>query len=126
VRCRSEIWYQRRLTRVGSIRENFIKVSFQEKQLHLKVKYGFYFKFATSHFYRNNYELWSLTMKASFLGQDVGEEVQNGYVEPKDHETYNALTKDEKDDLKYQRKRDGQVIFYIHQDMNESILPRVA
>jgi hypothetical protein len=28
--------------------------------------------------------------------------------------------------LKYQRKKDGKAVFYIHQAMHESILPRVA
>ena len=35
-------------------------------------------------FTRNNYEYWSLTMKALFIGQDVWDIVQNGYVEPLD------------------------------------------
>jgi hypothetical protein len=39
-----------------------------------------------------HYQLWSLTMKALFRGQDVWDIVKNGYVEPKDHVTYNALT----------------------------------
>jgi hypothetical protein len=73
-----------------------------------------------------NYELWSLTMKELFRGQDVWEIVENGYVEPTDQETYNALTQAEKDALKDQRKKDGKEMFYIHQAMHESILPRVA
>jgi len=32
----------------------------------------------------NNYEMWSLTMKALFQGQYVWEIVENGYVEPVD------------------------------------------
>jgi hypothetical protein len=55
-----------------------------------------------------NYELWSLTMKALFRGQDVWEIVENGYVEPTDQATYNALTQAEKDALKDQRKKDGK------------------
>jgi hypothetical protein len=73
-----------------------------------------------------NYEMWSLTMKALFRGQDVWEIVENGYVEPTDQATYNALTQAEKDVLKEQRKKDGKALFYIHQAMHESILPRVA
>jgi hypothetical protein len=74
----------------------------------------------------NNYEMWSLNMKALFLGQDVWEIVENGYVELVDHDTYNALTQAEKDVLKDQRKKDGKALFYIHQAMHESILPRFA
>jgi hypothetical protein len=69
-----------------------------------------------------NYEMWSLTMKALFRGQYVWEMVENGYVEPVDHTTYNALTQAKKDVLKDQRKKDGKALFYMH----ESILPRFS
>ena len=59
-----------------------------------------------------NYEYWSLTMKALFRGQDVWEIVQHGYAEPAD--------------MREQRKKDGKALFYIHQAMHESILPRAA
>ena len=39
---------------------------------------------------------------------------------------YNNLTQAEKDVLREQRKKDGKALFYIHQVMHESILPRVA
>ena len=73
-----------------------------------------------------NYEYWSLTMKALFRSQDIWEIVENGYVEPPDQAAYNALTQAEKDLLREQRKKDGKALFYIHQAMHESILPRVA
>jgi hypothetical protein len=76
-------------------------------------------------FTRKNDELWSLTMKALFWGQDVWEIFENGYVEPTEQETYNSLTQAKKDALKDQRKKDGKTMFYIHQAMHESILPRV-
>ena len=65
-------------------------------------------------------------MKALFRGKDVWEIVQHGYVEPTDMISYNNLTQDEKDALREQRKKDGKALFYIHQAMHESILPRVA
>ena len=73
----------------------------------------------------NNYEYWSLTMKDLFRGQDVWEIVQSGYAEPTDQETYNKLTQAERDSLREHRKKDGKALFYIHQVMHESILPRV-
>ena len=39
---------------------------------------------------------------------------------------YKNLTQAEKDVLREQRKKDGKALFYIHQAMHESILPRVA
>jgi hypothetical protein len=65
-------------------------------------------------------------MKALFQSQDVWEIVENGYVELEKQAPYNALTQGEKDFLKDQRKKDGKTLFYIHQAMHESILPRVA
>ena len=40
--------------------------------------------------------------------------------------TYNNLIQAEKDVLREQRKKDGKALFYIHQAMHESTLPRVA
>ena len=59
-------------------------------------------------------------------GQDVWEIVQNGYTKLADQASYNNLTQAEKYVLRDQRKKDGKVLFYIHQAMHESILPRVA
>ena len=39
---------------------------------------------------------------------------------------YNNLTRAEKDVLRGQRNKDGKVLFYVHQAMHESILPRVV
>jgi hypothetical protein len=65
-------------------------------------------------------------MKELFKGQYVWGIVDNVYVEPTYQETYNSLTQAEKDALKYQRKKDGKAMFYIHQAMHERILSRVA
>ena len=77
-------------------------------------------------FTRKNYEYWSLTMKALFRGQDVWEIVQHGYAKPADMTAYKNLTQAQKDVLREQRKKDGKALFYIHQAMHESILPRVV
>ena len=73
-----------------------------------------------------NYEYWSLTMKALFIGQYVWEIVHHGYAELADMIAYNNLTQAEKDVLREQRKKDGKALFYINQAMHESILQRVA
>ena len=65
-------------------------------------------------------------MKALFRGRDVLEIVQHGYAEPVDITAYNNLTQAKKDVLREQRKKDGKALFYIHQAMHESILPRVV
>ena len=64
--------------------------------------------FQTPIFTWNNYEYWSLTMKALFKGrQYVWEIFHNGYAEPTDQTTYNNLTQDGKDTLREHRKKDG-------------------
>jgi hypothetical protein len=65
-------------------------------------------------------------MKTLFLGQDMWDIIENGYMEPRDQEAYNSLTQVEKDALKYQRKKDGKEILYINKAIYESTLPRVA
>ena len=64
-------------------------------------------------------------MKALFKGQYVWEIVHNGYAKSTDHTTYKNLTQDGKDTLMEQRKKDGKALFYMHQAMQESIIPRV-
>ena len=71
----------------------------------------------TPSFTGNNYEYWSLTMKALLRGQYLWEIVQHGYAEPTYMTTYNNLTQAEKDVLREQRKKDGKALFYIHQAM---------
>ena len=73
-----------------------------------------------------NYEYWSLRMKALFRDRDVWEIVQHGFAEPIDMTVYKNITQAEKYVLREQRKKDGKSLFYIHQSMHESILPRVT
>ena len=69
----------------------------------------------TPNFLGNNYEYWSLTMKALFRGQYIWEIFQNGYSEPVEQMTYNNPTQAQRDALREQRKKDGKTMFYIHQ-----------
>ena len=45
---------------------------------------------------------------------------------PADMTTYNNLTQAKKDVLREHKKKDGNDLFFIHQAMHESILPRIA
>ncbi|XP_057826189.1 uncharacterized protein LOC131037941 [Cryptomeria japonica] len=72
-----------------------------------------------------NYDYWAITMKALFCAQDLWEFVENGYQEPVDATTYNALTQAEKDLLKENKKKDSKALFLIFQGVNESIFPRI-
>ena len=40
--------------------------------------------------------------------------------------SYNVLSQEKKDSSREQTYKDGKYLFYIHQAMHESILPRVA
>ena len=61
-------------------------------------------------------------MKVLFIGQDVWNIIRNLV----DEESYNNLTQDEKDSLREWGKKDAKSMFFIHQAMHESTLPRVA
>ena len=65
-------------------------------------------------------------MKPLFIGQYVLEMLQYGYAELAYQTTFNNLTQAKKDVLREYRKKDGKAMFYIHQAMHESILPRVV
>ena len=69
-------------------------------------------------FLGNNYEYWSLTMRALFRGQDVWEILQNGYTELVDQAAYNSLTQDKKDSLKEQRKKYGKALLECNACLN--------
>eukprot|EP00253_Pinus_taeda_P019205 PITA_19205 len=73
-----------------------------------------------------NYDYWAITMKALFSSQDIWDLVENGFQEPTDEATYNALSQQEKDVLRGNKKKDSKALFYIFQAVHESIFPRVA
>eukprot|EP00253_Pinus_taeda_P033405 PITA_33405 len=65
-------------------------------------------------------------MNTLFSSQDIWDLVENDFQEPADAATYNALSQQEKDLLKNNRKKDSKGLFYIFQAVHESIFPRVA
>ena len=52
--------------------------------------------------------------------------VDNGFQEPADAETLNALTQAQRDLLRENRKKDSKALFYIFQAVRESIFLRIA
>ena len=73
-----------------------------------------------------NYEYWTIIMRALFASQDLSELVEDGLEELADEQAYSALTQEEKDFLKSNRKKDSKALFYLYQEVHESIFPRIA
>ena len=74
----------------------------------------------------NNYDYWAITMNSMFSSQDIWEMVENGFQEPADEETYNALTQAERDFFRDNKRKDSKALFYIFQAFHESIFPTIA
>ena len=60
-------------------------------------------------------------MNALFCSQDICDLVENGFQEPTDAKTYNALSQAKKDLLRDNRKKDSKSLFYIFQEVHEII-----
>ena len=74
-----------------------------------------------------NYDYWAVTMRALFASQYLWELVEYGLLEePRDEQTYNALTQVEKDLLKSNRKKDSKALFHLYQAVHESVFPRIV
>ena len=65
-------------------------------------------------------------MKALFSSKYIWDLGENGFQEPVDAGTYNALSQVEKDLLRDNRKKDAKTLFYIFQAFHGTIFPRVA
>mgnify|MGYP000863171373 FL=1 len=62
----------------------------------------------------NNYDNWSIKMKALLGSQDVWDIIEKGYNEPADDAAFAALTLDQKTTLKDLRKRDKKALYLIY------------
>jgi len=60
-----------------------------------------------------NYEYWSVKMRTLLISQNLWLLVFAGYTEPIDQATYNALSVDQKIELKKNRKRDAKALFIL-------------
>ncbi|KAA8549872.1 hypothetical protein F0562_001556 [Nyssa sinensis] len=74
---------------------------------------------------KDNYENWSIEIKALFGSQDLWELVTDGYMEPTLQKEV-AYTADEKKALKEQRKKDKKALFLLYQGLDESTFEKVA
>ena len=65
-------------------------------------------------------------MKALFSSQDIWDLLENGFQEPANAAAYNALSQQERDFLRDNKKKDSKPLFYIFKAVHESIFPRVV
>ena len=65
-------------------------------------------------------------MKVLFCSQDIWDLVENGFLDPANATTYNALAQAKKDLLRDNKKKDSKDFLYIFQAVHETIFPRIA
>ena len=83
-------------------------------------------KYQIPFFSGENFEYWSIRMKTFLTSQDLWTLVSTGYTEPADENTYNALTADQKLELKENRKKDAKDLFIIQTRIDISIFPKIV
>ncbi|KAL5542206.1 hypothetical protein UlMin_035326 [Ulmus minor] len=71
----------------------------------------------------NNYDNWSIKMKALLGAHDVWDIVEKGFSEP---ENEDALTQDQKSTLKDSRKRDKKALYLIYQALNDDGFEKIS
>ncbi|KAK6126966.1 hypothetical protein DH2020_039294 [Rehmannia glutinosa] len=71
----------------------------------------------------NNYDNWSIKMKALLGAHKVWDIVEKGYVEPQDEAT---LSQTQKDNLKDSRKRDKKALYLIYQALDDDGFEKIS
>ncbi|CAN6716122.1 unnamed protein product [Malus baccata var. baccata] len=71
----------------------------------------------------NNFDNWSIKMKALLGAHDVWEVVEKCYIEPEDEDT---LIQAQNESLKYTRKRDKKALYLIYQALDDNGFEKVS
>ncbi|XP_070672518.1 uncharacterized protein [Malus domestica] len=71
----------------------------------------------------NNFDNWSIKMKALLGAHDVWEVMEKGYIELEDEDT---LIQAQKESLKDSRKRDKKVLYFIYQALDDNGFEKVS
>ncbi|XP_058778162.1 uncharacterized protein LOC131652336 [Vicia villosa] len=80
------------------------------------------FPFQMSMLTKNNYDNWSIKMKALLGSQDVWDVVEKGVKEQDEA----SLSQSAKDTLKESRKRDKKTLFLIYQSVDEDTFEKIS
>ena len=65
-------------------------------------------------------------MRTLLISQDLSMLVSTGYIEPTYQASYNALSVDQKTELKENRKRDAKALFILQTRVDIAIFPKIA
>ncbi|KAG5530640.1 hypothetical protein RHGRI_025565 [Rhododendron griersonianum] len=75
---------------------------------------------------KDNYDNWSIQMRALLGAQDVMDVVEDGYAEPASKEAEIALKDEEKTTLRVERKKDFKARSIIYQGLDEAMFEIIA
>ena len=71
----------------------------------------------------NNYDNWSIKIKALLGAHDVWDIVEKGYNEPQNEA---SLSQSKKDSLKDSRKKDKKALFLIYQALDDDSFEKIS
>ncbi|XP_058188114.1 uncharacterized protein LOC131304763 [Rhododendron vialii] len=75
---------------------------------------------------KDNYDNWSIQIRALLGAQDVMEVVEEGYDEPTSKEVETALKEEQKTTLRTERKKDCKAKSIIYQGLDEATFEIIA